>query len=67
MRESNSNPWREASEKNFSITDNAKKSFEKPKVRSHMPQVIDEDTEHFKLRLEHLLNVFKTEATSEFM
>ncbi|KAM3142330.1 hypothetical protein pb186bvf_005487 [Paramecium bursaria] len=37
------------------------------KVRSHAPQIIDEDTEQFKLRLEHLLNVFKTEATSEFM
>jgi centrosomal protein POC5 len=32
-----------------------------------VPQVIDEDTEQFKVRLEHILNVFKTEATSEFM
>lgn len=35
--------------------------------RGHMPHVIDEDTEHFKVRLEHLLNVFKTDAVSEFM
>ena len=32
-----------------------------------MPQVIDEDTEHFRNRLEHLLNGFKTDAVSEFM
>lgn len=35
--------------------------------RTHTPQIIDEDTEHFKVRLEHLLNVFKTDAVSEFM
>ena len=32
-----------------------------------MPQVIDEDTEHFKNRLEHLLNTFKTDTVSQFM
>lgn len=32
-----------------------------------MPQIIDEDTEHFRNRLEHLLNGFKTDAVSEFM
>ncbi|EAR95512.2 hypothetical protein TTHERM_00079160 (macronuclear) [Tetrahymena thermophila SB210] len=35
--------------------------------RNHAPQVIDEDTEHFKVKIEHLLNVFKTDAISEFM
>lgn len=32
-----------------------------------MPQVIDEDTQHFRNRLEHLLNTFKTDAVGEFM
>jgi centrosomal protein POC5 len=32
-----------------------------------MPQIIDEDTEHFRNRLEHLLNGFKTDAVGEFM
>ena len=32
-----------------------------------MPQVIDEDTEQFRNRLEHLLNGFKSDAVSEFM
>lgn len=32
-----------------------------------MPQIIDEDTQHFRNRLEHLLNTFKTDAVSEFM
>jgi hypothetical protein len=35
--------------------------------REVMPQVIDEDTEHFRNRLEHLLNGFKTDAVGEFM
>ena len=35
--------------------------------RNHIPQVIDEDTEHFKVRLEHLTNVFKADAISEFL
>ena len=35
--------------------------------RNVVPQIIDEDTEHFKNRLEHLLNGFKTDAVSEFM
>jgi len=35
--------------------------------REVIPQVIDEDTEHFKNRLEHLLNGFKVDAVSEFM
>lgn len=30
--------------------------------RQVIPQVMDEDTEHFKNRLEHLLNSFKTDA-----
>lgn len=38
-----------------------------PKKRQVMPQVMDEDTEHFRNRLEHLLNGFKTDAVSEFM
>jgi hypothetical protein len=37
------------------------------KKRQVIPQVIDEDTEHFKNKLEHLLNSFKTDAISEFM
>ncbi|KRX02142.1 hypothetical protein PPERSA_06337 [Pseudocohnilembus persalinus] len=35
--------------------------------RNHLPQIIDEDTEHFKVKLDHLINVFKTDAISEFM
>lgn len=37
------------------------------KKRNVVPQVIDEDTEHFKNKLEHLLNNFKVDAVSEFM
>ena len=37
------------------------------KKRNVIPQVIDEDTEHFKNKLEHLLNNFKVDAVSEFM
>ena len=37
------------------------------KKREVLPQIIDEDTEHFRNRLEHLLNGFKTDAVSEFM
>jgi centrosomal protein POC5 len=40
--------------------------LEKEKKTHHL-QYMDEDTEHFKVRLEHLLNVFKTDAVSEFM
>lgn len=29
--------------------------------------MIDEDTELFKVKLDHLINVFKTDAISEFM
>ena len=32
-----------------------------------MPQVIDEDTEQFRNRLQHLLNGFKSDAVSQFM
>ena len=39
----------------------------RPKTRNYFPQIIDEDTEQFKIRLEHLLNVFKSDAISEFM
>lgn len=42
--------------------------YEMPrKKREVMPQIIDEDTEHFRNRLENLLNTFKTDAVSEFM
>ena len=40
-----------------------KKVIEKDK-KTHTLQFIDEDTEHFKVRLEHLLNVFRTDAVS---
>lgn len=45
----------------------AKGTGEAPKKRNVVPQVMDEDTEHFKNKLEHLLNNFKTDAVSEFM
>lgn len=35
-----------------------------PKKSKVIPQVIDTDTEHFKNKLEHLLNNFKTDAVS---
>ncbi|EGR33012.1 hypothetical protein IMG5_063830 [Ichthyophthirius multifiliis] len=35
--------------------------------RNHNPQIVDEDTEHFKIKVEHLLSVFKADAISEFM
>lgn len=41
--------------------------------KKHLPQLIDEDTENFKNRLgkssylDNLINVFKTNAISEFM
>jgi hypothetical protein len=41
--------------------------FIQQKKRQVVPQIIDEDTEHFKNRLENLLNTFKTDAVSEFM
>lgn len=41
--------------------------YEHKKKREIMPQIIDEDTQHFRNRLEHLLNTFKTDAVSEFM
>lgn len=44
----------------------AQQTEQMPK-RNHTPQVIDEDTEHFKIKLEHLLNIFKSDATTEFM
>lgn len=34
---------------------------------NHFSQIIDEDAENFKIRLEHLLNVFKSDALIEFM
>ena len=37
------------------------------KKRNVVPQVIDQDTEHFKNKLEHLLNNFKVDAVSQFM
>jgi hypothetical protein len=42
----------------------AQSEFVQQKKRQVVPQVIDEDTEHFKNRLEHLLNTFKTDAVS---
>lgn len=44
-----------------------KGGIERKSKREVVPQVIDEDTEHFKNRLEHLLNGFKVDAVSEFM
>lgn len=32
-----------------------------------MPQIIDQDTEQYKIKLDHLINVFKAEAVQEFM
>lgn len=32
-----------------------------------MPQIIDEDTEHYKIKIEHLLNIFKNDAIKEFL
>ncbi|CAD8192834.1 unnamed protein product [Paramecium pentaurelia] len=58
-----SNPWNK--ENLMPNNEEAKKINNK--IRNHAPQIIDEDTEQFKIRLEHILNVFKTEATSEFM
>lgn len=43
------------------------KSNTNTNTRNHAPQLIDEDTEHFKVKIEHLLNLFKTDAISEFM
>ncbi|CAD8104804.1 unnamed protein product [Paramecium sonneborni] len=57
------NPWNK--ENYVPNNEEAKKNISK--TRNHAPQIIDEDTEQFKIRLEHILNVFKTEATSEFM
>ncbi|CAD8198769.1 unnamed protein product [Paramecium octaurelia] len=57
------NPW---NKENF-VPNNEEAKKNVSKSRNHAPQIIDEDTEQFKIRLEHILNVFKTEATSEFM
>lgn len=35
--------------------------------RNHHPQIIDEDTERFKMRLEEMINKFKLETLTEFM
>jgi len=35
--------------------------------RNHFPQIIDQDTERFKLKLENILNIFKTDAVNEFL
>ena len=35
--------------------------------RYHHLQVIDEDAEHFKAKLDNLINNFRTETLSEFM
>ena len=37
------------------------------KARNPFPQIIDEDTENFRIKLDHLINVFKSDALSEFM
>ncbi|CAD8203362.1 unnamed protein product [Paramecium octaurelia] len=58
-----SNPW---NKENY-VPNNEEAKKNSNKIRNHAPQIIDEDTEQFKIRLEHILNVFKTEATSEFM
>lgn len=34
---------------------------------NHHPQILDEDTERFKLRLDELVNKFKLETITEFM
>lgn len=33
----------------------------------HHPQILDRDTEHFKNRMETMLNKFKVDTISEFM
>ena len=35
--------------------------------RNPFPQIIDEDTENFRIKLDHLINIFKNDAISEFM
>lgn len=42
------------------------KEIEK-KTRNPFPQIIDEDTENFRIKLDHLINVFKNDALGEFM
>lgn len=37
------------------------------KTRNHFPQIIDEDTESFRIKLDHLINIFKSDAIKEFM
>jgi len=37
------------------------------KTRNAFPQIIDEDTENFRIKLDHLINVFKNDALGEFM
>ena len=37
------------------------------KTRNVFPQIIDEDTENFRIKLDHLINVFKNDALGEFM
>jgi hypothetical protein len=37
------------------------------KKHSSFPQIIDEDTESYKAKLDYLINIFKNDALSEFM
>lgn len=53
-------------ESGISLETNSKSAIQSKKVHHH-PQVIDEDTERFKLRLEDLVNRFKLETLTEFM
>lgn len=36
-------------------------------VRNPFPQIIDEDTENFRIKLDNLINIFKNDALKEFM
>lgn len=40
---------------------------ENTKIRNPFPQIIDEDTENFRVKLDNLINIFKKDALAEFM
>ena len=48
------------------FSNNSKSQASSKKVNHH-PQILDEDTERFKLRLDDLVNKFKLETITEFM
>lgn len=49
-----------------SVFSHGDKKHSEPR-RNHHPQILDEDTERFKLRLEELVSKFKLETLTEFM